>query len=77
VKQLGYGNPLPIQRYIFERRQRMARLDRMTADQFVKTEIDPILEKIAQHGMKSLTRGERKILEQGRAKIEGKPAAEK
>lgn len=77
VKQLGYGNPLPIQRLIFERRQRAARLERMSADQFVTTEIDPILEKIAQHGMKSLTRAERKILEQGRAKIEGKPAAEK
>jgi membrane associated rhomboid family serine protease len=77
VKQLGYGNPLPVQRYIFERRQREARLKRMSADQFVTTEIDPILEKIAKHGMKSLTRAEKKILEQGRAKIEGKPAGEK
>jgi membrane associated rhomboid family serine protease len=77
VKQLGYGNPLPIQRFIFERRQREARLNRMSADQFLKTEIDPILEKITKHGVKSLTRAEKKILEQGRAKIEGKPTAEK
>ena len=77
VKQLGYGNPLPIQRYIFERRQRAARLERMNAEQFLVTEMDPILEKIAQHGMKSLTRAEKKILEQGRAKMTGKPAGEK
>lgn len=77
VKQLGYGNPLPIQRYIFEKRQRAARLDRMSADQFVVTEIDPILEKIAQHGMKSLTRAEKRILEQGRAKMTERLGADK
>jgi membrane associated rhomboid family serine protease len=74
VKQLGYGNPLAIQRYIFDRRQRAARLARMSPDQFVAAEIDPILEKIAQRGIKSLTRAERKILEQGRGKLESKPA---
>lgn len=72
VKQLGFGNPLPIQRYIFEKRQRAARLARMSPDQFMTAEIDPILEKIAQHGMKSLTRAERKLLEQGSEKIAGK-----
>jgi len=74
VKQLGYGNPLPIQRYIFDRRQRAARLSRMSAEQFIVAEIDPILEKIAQHGVKSLTRAERKLLEQGRGKLNNKPA---
>jgi membrane associated rhomboid family serine protease len=74
VKQLGYGNPLAIQRYIFDRRQRAARLARMSPEQFVTAEIDPILEKIAQQGIKSLTRGERKILEQGRGKLGEKPA---
>jgi membrane associated rhomboid family serine protease len=69
VKQLGYGNPLAIQRYIFDRRQRAARLARMSPEQFVAAEIDPILEKIAQRGVKSLTRSERKILEQGRGKL--------
>jgi membrane associated rhomboid family serine protease len=72
VKQLGYGNPLAIQRYIFDRRQRAARLARMNPEQFVAAEIDPILEKIAQHGVKSLTRSERKILEQGREKLSSK-----
>lgn len=74
VKQLGYGNPLAIQRYIFDRRQRAARLARMSPEQFITSEIDPILEKIAQHGVKSLTRAERKVLEQGRGKLSEKPA---
>jgi membrane associated rhomboid family serine protease len=69
VKQLGFGNPLAIQRYIFEKRQRAARLDRMSPDQFISAEIDPILEKISRSGMHSLTRAERRILEQGRDKI--------
>lgn len=73
VKQLGYGNPLAIQRYIFDRRQRAARLARMSPEQFVTAEIDPILEKIAQQGVKSLTRAEKKILEQGRGKLTEKP----
>ena len=74
VKQLGFGNPLAIQRYIFAKRQRAARLERMSPDQFISTEIDPILEKISTHGMHSLSRAERKILEQGRGKIAGKTA---
>lgn len=72
VKQLGFGNPLFFQRRIFEKRQRVARLERMTSEQFVQTEIDPVLDKIAQRGMKSLTRAERKILELGCAKMSGK-----
>ena len=75
VKQLGFGNPLAIQRYIFNRRQRAARLDRMNADQFISMEIDPILEKISREGMQSLSRSERKILAQGREKIAGRTAA--
>jgi hypothetical protein len=72
VKQLGYGNPLAIQRYIFDRRQRAARLARMSPEQFITVEIDPILEKIVQNGVSSLTRAERKILEQGRGKLSAK-----
>lgn len=72
MKQLGFGNPLAIQRYIFNRRQRAERLDRMSAEQFMATEIDPILEKISREGMHRLTRAERKILEQGREKIDAR-----
>jgi membrane associated rhomboid family serine protease len=69
VKQLGFGNPLAIQRYIFNRRQRVTRLERMGAEQFIVSEIDPILEKISREGIQSLTRAERKILAQGSEKI--------
>ncbi len=69
VKQLGFGNPLAIQRYIFEKRQRAARMERMSPDQFISCEIDPILDKISRQGMHSLSRAERKILEKGREKI--------
>lgn len=77
VKQLGFGNPLAIQRYIFEKRQRATRLERMSPDQFIRLEIDPILEKISRSGLESLSRAERKILEQGRTKITYKPSAQK
>ncbi|MGB8169470.1 MAG: rhomboid family intramembrane serine protease [Chthoniobacteraceae bacterium] len=77
VKQLGFGNPLAIQRYIFNRRQRAARLERMNADQFMSSEIDPILDKISREGMHSLSRAERKILALGREKIAGRTTATK
>jgi hypothetical protein len=69
VKQLGYGNPLRIQRYFFEKRQREERRRHMTSDQFINEEIDPILEKISRDGIGSLTRNEKRILEMGRDKI--------
>ncbi len=72
VKSLGYGNPLAIQRFLYRRRQREARLARMPAEQFINEEIDPILDKISREGMQSLTRAERKVLEKGRAKIAAK-----
>lgn len=74
ARQLGFGNPLFFQRYLFEKRQRVARLSRMSADQFISAEIDPILEKISRQGMHSLSRAEKKILEQGREKIAARTA---
>lgn len=74
VKQLGFGNPLALQRYIFDKRQRAQRLERMSAEQFLSAEIDPILDKIAREGMHSLTRTERKLLAKGREKIAAKTA---
>ena len=69
VRQLGFGNPFWWQRRIFERRQRAQRLARMSADQFVTEEIDPILEKIAREGMDSLSREERRILSLGSTRL--------
>lgn len=72
ARRLGFGRPFWFQRIMFDRRQREARLARMPAEQFVAEEIDPILEKIARSGVASLTRAERRILEQGREKMSGK-----
>ncbi len=69
VKQLGFGHPMRIQRYLFEKRERAARMERMSPEQFISEEIDPILDKISREGIHSLTRAERKILERGREKI--------
>ncbi len=74
VKQLGYGSPYAVQRFLYNRRQREARIARMSVEQFICEEIDPILEKISQQGMHSLTRAERKLLEHGRERIVGKAA---
>ncbi len=73
VKQLGFGNPLWIQRLVFDRRQRESRRDRMSAEDFVALEVDPILDKITRSGLQSLSRGEWKVLRQGRGKLEDKP----
>jgi membrane associated rhomboid family serine protease len=72
VRQLGFGNPWWIQRRLIERRQREERLNRMSPDQYMIEEIDPVLDKIAREGIRSLTRGERRILERGREKISQK-----
>jgi hypothetical protein len=52
-----------------DRIQKEQRLRRMSADQFLEEEIDPILEKIAREGMHSLSKDEKRMLEQGSAKI--------
>jgi membrane associated rhomboid family serine protease len=41
-------------------------------DDFIASEVDPILEKIATHGIHSLTERERKILETARKRMSGK-----
>lgn len=73
TKQLGFGNPLWIQRLVFDRRQRESRRNRMSAAEFVALEVDPILDRITRSGTQSLTRAEWKILEQGRIKLENSP----
>jgi membrane associated rhomboid family serine protease len=41
----------------------------VTPEEFVSKEVDPILDKISQHGIQSLTEKERKILEAARKKM--------
>ena len=41
----------------------------LSTDEFVKSEVDPILDKISRHGIHSLTAREREILEKAREKM--------
>jgi membrane associated rhomboid family serine protease len=43
--------------------------EELSTDEFVKSEVDPILDKISRHGIQSLTARERGILEKARAKM--------
>jgi membrane associated rhomboid family serine protease len=43
--------------------------EELPTDEFVKNEVDPILDKISVHGIQSLTAREREILEKARAKM--------
>jgi membrane associated rhomboid family serine protease len=69
AKQLGFGNPLAIERYFIDRKQHALRLERMPVEQFIAEEIDPVLEKLARGGMSSLTRAERRLLQRGSSKL--------
>jgi membrane associated rhomboid family serine protease len=73
IKQLGYGTTprwlLALQRAgrsLRLRRPRDARARYETPEDFIRKEVDPILDKIAREGIQSLTRRERKILESAR-----------
>ena len=44
----------------------------LSTDEFLKSEVDPILEKISAHGIHSLTAREREILENARKKMTGR-----
>jgi membrane associated rhomboid family serine protease len=76
VEKLGFGMPLAVQRYFFEKRRRQERFEQMSPEEFIHSEVDPILEKISRSGLRSLTRAERKILERGREKISPRDEAE-
>ena len=41
----------------------------LTTDEFVKSEVDPILDKISRQGIQSLTERERQILEKARSRM--------
>lgn len=63
ARWIGYGVPTRLERYFYERRLQRQRWDRLAPRQFIEQEVDPILEKIASTGWKSLTRQEKKILQ--------------
>jgi membrane associated rhomboid family serine protease len=69
ARELGFGNSFWWERWRERRRQLKERLARMDAEQFVEEQVDPILEKIAREGLQSLTKAEKRMLEQGSAKF--------
>jgi membrane associated rhomboid family serine protease len=69
VHLLGFGRTSLLARVLQQRRVKAARLRSMSADQFVAEEIDPLLEKISRCGLASLSRRERRLLEQAREKM--------
>jgi membrane associated rhomboid family serine protease len=66
---LGFGRPSFLQRALRRRRLKSERRQRMSLEEFITEEIDPLLEKISQTGIESLTRSERRTLTQVREKL--------
>jgi membrane associated rhomboid family serine protease len=66
---LGFGHPSLLQRFLSQRRAEASRFDQMSREQLMTDEIDPLLEKIAEFGLVSLTRKERRNLARAREKI--------
>jgi membrane associated rhomboid family serine protease len=66
---LGFGRPSFVQRALRQRQMRAERLERMTAEQFIAEEIDPLLDKISIQGLQSLTWSERRTLARAREKM--------
>jgi membrane associated rhomboid family serine protease len=72
ARLLGFGRLLWFQRAACDRDAIERRRERMSAEEFISAEVDPILEKIARSGLRSLTRAERRLLDLAKEKIEAK-----
>jgi len=70
---LGFGRPSFVQRALRRRRVESERRRQMSLEEFIVAEIDPLLEKISQTGLESLTRNERRTLAQVREKMTQAP----
>lgn len=66
---LGFGHPSWLRRLFQKRRDTAERVQRMSREEFIEMEINPVLEKISRSGMQSLTRAERRVLAQAREKV--------
>ena len=66
---LGFGRPSFLQRMVRQHRVEADRIKRLSAEEFIAEEIDPLLDKISRDGLGSLTRTERRKLAQARDKI--------
>ncbi|MEO6971029.1 MAG: rhomboid family intramembrane serine protease [Chthoniobacterales bacterium] len=70
---LGFGRPSFVQRALRRRRVESERRQQMSLEEFIVEAIDPLLEKISQTGLESLTRSERRTLAQVRTKMAQPP----
>ena len=66
---LGFGHASWLRRLLRKRQEATRRIQRMSSAEFIETEIDPLLEKIARSGLQSLSRAERRRLSQAPEKI--------
>jgi len=66
---LGFGRPSFLQRFLQRRRAQAHRHDRMTVEELIAQEIDPLLDKIARAGFRKLSRRERRDLLRARGKL--------
>jgi membrane associated rhomboid family serine protease len=66
---LGFGRPSFLQRFLQQKREEARRYNRMSIEQLIADEVDPLLEKISRRGLVNLTRRERRDLLRARAKI--------
>lgn len=71
TRALGFGGPLWRGRKTTARELGSRRVEEMEWEEFLRTELNPVLEKISTKGMNSLTRADWKVLQQGRRKLEG------
>jgi membrane associated rhomboid family serine protease len=66
---LGFGWPSLLQRFLRERREETQRYQRMSIEELIEEEIDPLLEKISIRGLTSLSRRERRTLARARERM--------
>ena len=71
TRVLGFGGTLFYQRMLRRDDPHQRRIEAMSWEEFLNVELNPILEKIARRGIKSLTRAERQTLQYSRRKLEG------
>ena len=71
TRMLGFGDRFFFQRVMEDGDLRERRVEQMNWEEFLNSELNPVLEKIARHGLRSLNAAERRILRHSRRKLEG------
>jgi membrane associated rhomboid family serine protease len=69
VRILGFGSPLPCEMALRQQLAERARARRLPLRLYLAAYVDPVLEKIHRHGIRSLSRAEKQILRQARQKV--------